>query len=284
MFLPCSTCQAREKKQKLLLFLEKNGFCRKWWAVSFHADTGLHSAQRQNCCKPVPTAMSFHRKVSLEKCLSGCCVWERSWRAGSQTFSPTVTDCMWLQNLAGCWTELVQLSTTFHCYREGGDFLFIESFPLFRSSFLMINAPFIILTNSTLLWEILSLWFHSVSQVEKMCSQAERKPSHSKFLSQEHLPCNILQLFSQRACSRGTLNQFPPGPLWSTSSRKDICSSQQPLALLTLPLTWLTQHFPNYTNLLVFSLLRSSCASREIYHMDLLFLFQGHWLSLLSAK
>lgn len=40
----------------------------------------------------------------------------------------------------------------------------------------------------------------------------------------------------------------------------------------------------NYTNLLMFSLLSSSCASREIYRIALLFLFQGRWLSLLSAK
>lgn len=91
---------------------------------------------------------------------------------------------------------------------------------------------------------ITHLDFTQVSQVEKMCSQDDRKPSHLKTLSQEHLPCNILQLFSERICSRGILNQFPLKPLQSTSSKKEICPKQQPLALPRPPPAQRTQHFP----------------------------------------
>lgn len=33
LLLPCSMCQAKEKQQRLVLFLEKTGFCGSHWAV-----------------------------------------------------------------------------------------------------------------------------------------------------------------------------------------------------------------------------------------------------------
>lgn len=96
-----------------------------------------------------------------------------------------------------------------------------------------------------------------------MCSQAERNPSHLKSLSQEHLPCYILQLFPETdtICPQGT-SPVPtcatPEHLW----QKTTCP-QQPLLLPRPPPAPLTQRFRNCTNLSMSSLLRSSCAPAE---------------------
>lgn len=70
LLLPCSLCQAKEKQQRLVLFLGRNGSCRSQWAV--HAHTGSSSAQWGNLCKHVPGA-AFSMKASHRTCVGPVC-------------------------------------------------------------------------------------------------------------------------------------------------------------------------------------------------------------------
>jgi len=156
MFLPCSTCQAKEKKQRLVLFLGiTKGFCRDSWAVSSHAHTGWHSMWRVDLCKHFCSIMSSQWRAS-HRSVCRYCMWERGLITVSEKLSPMVSYCGWRARQAAA-QRCVLLPAAFHCYREGGDFLVTEPFPLSCSSFLMINTLFIILSNSTSLLEILSL-------------------------------------------------------------------------------------------------------------------------------
>lgn len=276
----CSVCQAKEKQQRLLLFLGKNGSCRSQWAFPF-MHTQACALYGEGTSANMLLVQSVQRKASHGMCVGSMCgtgPWEG--------FRSTLCDG---SSLCGCrarQAEVCELPRASHCYWEGGDFLFIESFPLFCSSFLMINVFFIIPTNSTLLLEILSL-------IQISVGESNRKNVFSSW--EKTLPFKIPE-------PRAPPWQHPPAVL---RHRQNMCTQSVP--------TWATPehlqqegdgsaqssnpwHFPGlfppsspstslkYKNLLVFRWWTPSCASRGIYPVALFSLFLGLWLSLLSAK
>lgn len=130
----------------------------------------------------------------------GSCVWDRSLTGPQKN-----PQC-------GCrarQAEVCELPTASHCSWEGGDFLFIESFPLLCPSFLMINAVFIFPTNSTLLLEILSL-------IQISVSESSGKNVFSSW--EKTLPFKIPE-------PRAPPRQHPPAAL---RHRKNLCTPSAP--------------------------------------------------------
>lgn len=77
LLLPCSMCQAKEKQQRLVLFLEKNGFCRSHWA------SPLMHTQACALYSKGTSASTFWCSFSMESIpwnVSESCVWDRSLR------------------------------------------------------------------------------------------------------------------------------------------------------------------------------------------------------------
>lgn len=163
MFLPCSYMPSQRKETKAGVVSRKKWVLYQWAGSSFSCTPSACVLCTEVACGNTCSLVSSQWKASLQKCL-----WALDMReAAPGSFRKSLADS---KSLRG-WRDgqaveqrCAQLLTASHCHWEGGHFLFTESFPLFCSSFLMINAPFIILTNSTLILEILSLIEISLSE------------------------------------------------------------------------------------------------------------------------